>query len=158
MKQTNLSVVTSLVENRVGYMSIPGIVGEFLYKDIAYFRSLPVEEKYRIVSTATCEVLNCEPQRLHSKDRFRPLPVARNFCMYYLYIVGDVILTEIARLLRPAGKKSMNHTSIIHGRDLIIEALKPSNRDSFSEQIRGHHEQITSIIKKLIDESDSTNR
>jgi hypothetical protein len=161
MKHTNLSIITPLTENRVGYMTIPGISIEFTSKEIKWFKFLPIEEKYRMVSTAVCEVILfrkqvLDPPRLLSKDRYDTLPIARYFCMYYLYTIGGASLNEIARLLRPEGKKPMNHTSVIHGREQIKNALKPTNRDPFSEQLREYNEQIIPKIKQRINESSST--
>lgn len=135
---------------------IPGIPNDTPHLPLAQLLSL--EEAINKILEIVSEKTSVPVQEIRNKCRSRDIVKARHLVMYFAveylpkYSLRRIYLQLTGRRIKQA------HSSVIHGRDMVKDALTGNLKGEYAESIILLVEQIENSLKQFIYERNCLNR
>lgn len=143
---------------QVGYIAFPGL-GHTVYlarEELDKLKTFPTNVLQLMVINSVAEVMNLTSAEIIAKTRKQPIPLARQLCMYSLCMDFGFSLKVVGKLMRPY--KPYDHSTVVHGREVIKDALNPGDTSEFGEYVRELYGNLNIKLKSYINESNSSHR
>lgn len=114
-------------------------------------------ESTLIVARDKASIKEVKIQDITGKSRKREIVRARHLTMYFCaeLLSHRISLADISLWIRNYRSKP-DHSSIIHGRDIVKDALNKDMRGAYAESILELHQIIDNRIKQIIYEGNCT--